>query len=79
MRGRFQWRTSLRIRASSDRLWAIVDELFLIPKYHAEVGKVDLLSGQSTTATGVRYRGRRSASPLMLSVMRLRKLDECSN
>jgi hypothetical protein len=56
MRGRFQWRTSLRIRASRDRLWAIVDDISLIPKYHAEVGKIDLLSGQSTRATGVKYR-----------------------
>jgi hypothetical protein len=56
MRGRFQWRTSLRIRASRDRLWAIVDDISLIPKYHSEVGKVDLLSGQSTRATGVKYR-----------------------
>jgi hypothetical protein len=46
----------LRIRASHDRLWAIVDDLSLIPKYHPEVGKVDLLSGQSTRATGVKYR-----------------------
>src|SRR5262249_9077045 len=56
MRGRFQWRTSLRIRASRERLCAIVDDISLIPKYHAEVGKVDLLSGQSTRATGVKYR-----------------------
>jgi Polyketide cyclase / dehydrase and lipid transport len=56
MKGRFQWRTSLRIRASHEWLWAIVDDLSLIPTYHAEVGKVDLLSGQSTRAAGVKYR-----------------------
>src|SRR5262245_5392147 len=56
MKGPFQWRTSLRIRASRDRLWAIVDDISLIPKYHPEVGKVDLLSGQMTRGTGVRYR-----------------------
>jgi hypothetical protein len=56
MRGRFQWQTSVRIRASRDRVWAIVDDLSLIPKYHPEVGKVDLLSGQTTRATGVKYR-----------------------
>ena len=55
-RGRFQWRTSLRIGASRARLWAIVDDISLIPKYHAEVGRVDLLSGQRTRATGVKYR-----------------------
>ena len=56
MRGRFQWRTSLRIGAPRDRLWAIVDDISLIPRYHPEVGKVDLLSGQGTRATGVKYR-----------------------
>ena len=45
----------MRIRASHDRLWAIVDDISLIPQYHAEVGKVDLLSGQSTRAMGVKY------------------------
>lgn len=56
MKGRLQWKASLRIRASRDRLWAIVDDLTLIPEYHPEVGKVDLLSGRSTRATGVKYR-----------------------
>ena len=46
----------MRIRVSRDRLWAIVDDISLIPKYHPEVGKVDLLSGRSTRATGVKYR-----------------------
>ena len=56
MRWRFQWRTSLRIGASRDRIWAIVDDITLIPTYHPEVGKVDLLSGQSKRAAGVKYR-----------------------
>ena len=56
MRGRFQWRTSLRISAPRERLWAIVDDISLVPRYHPEVGKVDLLSGQSTRAIGVKYR-----------------------
>jgi hypothetical protein len=55
MRESFQWRISLRIKASRERLWAIVDDISLIPKYHAEVGKVDLLSGQNTRAMGVKY------------------------
>lgn len=56
MRGRFQWRTSVTIRAPRNRVWAIVDDISLIPKYHPEVRKVDLLSGQSTRAIGVKYR-----------------------
>jgi len=56
MRGRFQWRTSVIIRAPRDRVWAIVDDVSLIPQYHPEVRKVDLLSGRSTRALGVKYR-----------------------
>ncbi len=55
-RGRLQWRASLRIKAPRERIWAIVDDISLIPKYHAEVGRVDLLSGQRTRAVGVKYR-----------------------
>jgi len=66
MRARCQWRTSVRISAPRDRVWAIVDDISLIPQYHPEVRKVDLLSGRSTTAIGVKYRctipeGRRSS------------------
>jgi hypothetical protein len=56
MRRHFQWRASLKISASRDRLWAIVDDISLIPQYHPEVRKVDLLSGQNTRAIGVKYR-----------------------
>jgi hypothetical protein len=56
MRGRFQWRTSVRVSAPRDRVWAIVDDISLIPKYHPEVRKVDLLSGRSTREIGVKYR-----------------------
>ena len=54
-RGRFQWRTSITVRASRERVWAIVDDLSLIPQYHPEVRKVDVLSGQGTRALGVKY------------------------
>ena len=56
MRGPFQWSTSVTISASPDRVWAIVADISLIPQYHPEVRKVDLLSGQSTWAIGVKYR-----------------------
>jgi len=55
-RGRFQWRTSVSISAPQDRVWAIVDDISLIPQYHSEVRKVDLLSGRNTRAIGVKYR-----------------------
>jgi uncharacterized protein YndB with AHSA1/START domain len=56
MRGRCQWRTSVSISVPRDRVWAIVDDISLIPQYHPEVRKVDLLSGRSTRAIGVKYR-----------------------
>ncbi len=55
------------ISASKDRVWSIVDDVSLIPRYHPEVGKVELLSGQRTRSIGVRYQcivleGRRKGS-----------------
>ncbi len=56
MTRRLQWRTSVTVHASRERVWAIGDDLSRIPEYHPEVGKVELLSGQRTRAVGVRYR-----------------------
>ena len=55
-KGRFQWRTSVLVRAPRERVWAIVDDIALIPEYHPDVRQVDLLNGQRTRALGVRYR-----------------------
>jgi uncharacterized protein YndB with AHSA1/START domain len=54
-RGPFQWRTAVAVQAPKQRVWAIVDDISLIPQYHPEVRKVDLLSGQRTRALGVKY------------------------
>jgi uncharacterized protein YndB with AHSA1/START domain len=56
MRGRFQWRTSIVIAASRNQVWSVVDDITLIPRYHPEVRKVDLLSGHRTREIGARYR-----------------------
>jgi hypothetical protein len=56
MRGRFQWKVTVHIKASPAHVWEIIDDISLIPQYHAEVGKVDLLSGQQKRAVGVKYR-----------------------
>ena len=56
MKGRFQWQTSVVVRAPRESVWAVVDDISLIPQYHPEVRKVELLSGASTRAVGVRYR-----------------------
>jgi uncharacterized protein YndB with AHSA1/START domain len=55
MKGRFQWRTSVLVNAPRERVWQIGDDISLIPQYHPEVRKVDLLSGSRTRAVGVRY------------------------
>jgi hypothetical protein len=53
----FQWRTLATVRAPKPRVWAIVNDISLIPKYHPEVRHVDLISGQRARAVGVRYEG----------------------
>jgi hypothetical protein len=55
-KGRFQWRTSVLVRAPQRHVWAIVNDISLIPEYHPEVRKVDLISGRRNRALGVRYR-----------------------
>jgi hypothetical protein len=55
MKGQFQWKATVQINASSKRVWDIIDDISLIPQYHPEVGKVDLISGQSKRAVGVKY------------------------
>jgi uncharacterized protein YndB with AHSA1/START domain len=51
-----QWHTAITIDAAPERVWAVVDDITLIPQYHPEVRQVDLLSGARTRAAGVRYR-----------------------
>ena len=55
MKGRFQSSVRIQISVSATRLWDLIDDITLIPKYHPEVGKVDLISGQSKRAVGVKY------------------------
>jgi hypothetical protein len=55
MKGKIQWNLELIINAKSTRVWEIIDDITLIPQYHPEVGKVNLISGQSKRAVGVKY------------------------
>jgi len=55
MKGKFQWRVEITISANSARVWEIADDISLIPKYHPDVGKVDLLDGQNKRGVGVKY------------------------
>lgn len=55
MRGQFQWKATIQVAASSGRVWEIVDDISLIPSYHPEVQKVDLLSGEKKRRVGIKY------------------------
>jgi hypothetical protein len=56
MRGTFQSKVRIQITASASRVWEIIDDISLIPKYHPEVGRVDFISGKTKRDVGVRYR-----------------------
>jgi len=56
MKGKCQWRAEIPVKASSSKLWTVVDDVSLLPKYHPEVGRVDLLSGRKNREVGVKYR-----------------------
>jgi hypothetical protein len=51
-----QWSITVTIDASRERVWSAGDDLTLIPRYHPEVARVELLSGQSTRGVGVEYK-----------------------
>ena len=56
MKGRFQWMAAVHIQSSAAHVWEIIDDISLIPQYHLEVNRVDLLTGQQNRALGVKYR-----------------------
>ena len=51
-----QWQTEIIVAAPRERVWAIADDITLIPRYHPEVRHVELISGAERRAAGVRYR-----------------------
>lgn len=51
-----QWYAEITVAAPKERVWAIADDITLIPRYHPEVRHVELLSGTRNRAVGVRYR-----------------------
>lgn len=51
-----QWHTQITVAAPQERVWAIADDITLIPRYHPEVRHVELISGAKRRAAGVRYR-----------------------
>jgi uncharacterized protein YndB with AHSA1/START domain len=62
-----QWTAELVVNAPLKRVWEVVDDVTLIPRYHPEVDTVDLIAGQARRAVGTKYQcnileGRRAGS-----------------
>ncbi len=55
LKGKFQWRLELGIKAKQTEIWEIADDIALIPEYHPEVGKVTFIDGKYKRAVGVKY------------------------
>src|SRR5262245_52632350 len=62
-----QWTAEIVVDAPLNTVWEVAEDITLIPEYHPEVGKVDLIAGQSRRSLGARYQcnileGRRAGS-----------------
>lgn len=53
--GPLQWHTEITIAVPRERVWAILDDITLISRYHPEVRHVELLSGTKSRASVARY------------------------
>jgi len=51
-----QWEVKVSINAPVEKVWDATQEISLIPAYHPEVEKVELLSGNDKRAPGVEYK-----------------------
>ena len=56
MKRRVQWRAQVTINAPRQRVWAVGEDIALIPSYHPDVGRVELMSATNRRAPGVEYR-----------------------
>jgi hypothetical protein len=62
-----QWTVEIVVNAPLKRVWEVCDDITLIPRYHPEVDRVDLIAGQVKRSLGVKYQcnvlhGRRGGS-----------------
>lgn len=55
-KGELQWMADIQINARLGDVWAVIDDLTLVPRYHPEVKLVEYLSGHTRRAPGVTYR-----------------------
>ena len=62
-----QWTVEVVVDAPLKRVWEVAEDLTLIPQYHPEVDKVDVIAGQAKRSLGAKYqcnilKGRRAGS-----------------
>jgi hypothetical protein len=62
-----QWTAEIVVDAPLQKVWEVAEDITLIPEYHPEVGRVDLIAGQAKRSLGTRYQcnileGRRAGS-----------------
>jgi hypothetical protein len=62
-----QWTIEIVVDAPLKRVWKVAEDITLIPRYHPEVDKVDLIAGQAKRSLGTKYQcnileGRRAGS-----------------
>jgi len=67
MNQKAQWKIEIVVDAPLKRVWEVGEDITLIPQYHPEVDKVDLIEGQAKRTLGTKYRcnileGRRAGS-----------------
>jgi len=67
MNQKAQWTVEIVVDAPLKRVWEVANDITLIPQYHPEVDKVDLIAGQAKRSLGAKYRcnileGRRAGS-----------------
>src|SRR5215831_10964347 len=55
MNQKAQWTVEIVVDAPLKRVWEIAEDLTLIPQYHPEVDKVDLIAGQAKRTLGTKY------------------------
>ena len=67
MNQKAQWTVEIVVDAPLKRVWEVANDITLIPQYHPEVDKVDLIAGQAKRSLGTKYQcnileGRRAGS-----------------
>ena len=62
-----QWTVEIVVDSSLKRVWEVAEDIRLIPQYHPEVDKVDLIAGEAKRSLGTKYQcnirdGRRAGN-----------------